>query len=235
MRSSSIPRPVIDGAPKPRVRQRAVQKRALDTRRKIIEAATVEFARNGFEGASTRNIALEAGIQHTLVTYHFASKEGLWQETISTMLSEYRDSFWKRLDGLRGVDDVTTLRLNCEDFIRFSAQNVDFHKIMAHAASSPSPQLDWLIDEYLKDIFVAREKLIRSAQKSGHFVQGNPRHLEYVMIGAVTRVFLLTAEVESMMGYPPTDPRFVEEHIRICMSLFFRDPPVKRRVRKSQT
>lgn len=210
------------------MRKRAVQQRALDTRRKIIEAAITEFALHGFEGASTRRIAIEAGLQHTLVTYHFETKEGLWQEAIAAMLGDYRDNFWRRLEGLRGVDDVTTLRLCYEDFIQFSAKNMNFHRIMAHIASRPSPQLDWLVGEYLRDIFLAREKLIRSAQKSGHFVQGNPRHLEYLMIGAVTRVFLLAAEVESILGYPPTDPRFIEEHTRVCLALFFREPPPKR-------
>jgi AcrR family transcriptional regulator len=196
----------------------------LDTRRKIIDAAIEEFAAHGFEGASTRTIAARADIQHPLVTYHFQTKEGLWRAAISDILAAYKQAFDARLEGLRGVDDTTKLWLIHEDFIRFSAKNTTFHQIMAHVAHAPSRQLDWLIDEYLRHAFDRRAELIRSAQKAGRFVKGDPYHLEYVFIGAVTRIFMLAAEVEKIMGRSPLDPEFVEEHVRVCLGLFFREP-----------
>jgi len=208
----------------PRKRERAVQQRTLDTRRKIIEAAIEEFGRNGYEGASTRTIATNAGLQHTLVTYHFTSKEGLWREAISSILAQYKASFDARLEGLRGVDDATKLRLIHEDFIRFGATNLDFHRIMAHIASTPSPQLDWLIEEYLRHTFDERAKLIRGAQKAGRYVEGDPYHLEYIFIGAVTRIYMLASEVEKIMGRSPFEPEFIDEHVRVCLGLFFREP-----------
>ncbi len=206
-------------------RERLVQQRTLDTRRKIIDAAIIEFARHGYEGTSTRTVATAAGLQHTLVTYHFQGKEGLWREAIAGILKDYNTAFNSRLDGLRGVDDTTKLRLVYEDFIRFSATNLNFHRIMSHVASTPSRQLDWLTDEYLRHTFDKRAALIRSAQAAGRFVDGDPYHLEYVFIGAVTRLFMLSTEVEKIMGRSPFDPAFVEEHIRLCLGLFFRDPP----------
>jgi AcrR family transcriptional regulator len=211
-------------AAKPK-RSRATQQRAIDTRRKIVEAAIDEFARNGYEGASTRAIAAAAGLQHTLVTYHFEGKEGLWREAIASILTTYAANFTARLEGLRGVDDVTTLRLLHEDFIRFAATNLNFHRLMAHVASAPSRQLDWLVEAYLRNTFDSRAELIRSAQKAGRYVEGDPYHLEYIFIGAVTRIFMLGAEVEKIMRRSPYDPAFVDEHVRVCLGLFFRDPP----------
>lgn len=213
-------------APLPPARERAVQQRALDTRKKILDAAIEEFAALGYEGASTRSIAARAGTQHPLVTYHFQSKEGLWREAISSILAAYRERFDARLAGLRGVDDATKLLLIHEDFIRFGARNMSLHRIMAHIASSPSPQLDWLIEEYLKYTFDERAKLIRSAQKAGRYIAGDPYHLEYIFIGAVTRIYMLAAEVEKIMGRSPLTPEFVDEHVRVCLSMFFRDPPL---------
>ena len=207
-------------------RERAPQQRAIETRRKLLEAAIEEFAAHGFQGASTRRIAENAGTQHTLLTYHFDGKDGLWRETISSILSGYRQAFDIRLQGLRGVDDVTKLRLIHEDFIRFGAHNLNFHRIMAHIASVPSAQLDWMINEYLQHTFNERAALIRSAQKAGRYVEGDPYHLEYVFIGAVTRIYMLAAEVEQIMGRSPLDPAFVDEHVRVCLGLFFRDPPI---------
>ena len=218
----------------PPKRERPTQQRTLDTRRKIIDSAIVEFAKHGYGGASTRTVAAAAGLQHTLVTYHFQGKEGLWREAIAEILKDYTAALDARLDGLRGVDDTTKLRLVSEDFIRFSAANLNFHRIMSHVASAPSLQLDWLTDEYLRRTFDRRAGLIRSAQSAGRFVAGDPYHLEYVFIGAVTRLFMLSGEVEKIMGRSPFDPAFVEEHIKVCLGLFFRDPPVEAKGRTSQ-
>lgn len=56
------------------------------TRAAIEAAARKLFAERGFEGASVRGIAAEAGIDPALVIRHFGSKEALFLRTIDTSL-----------------------------------------------------------------------------------------------------------------------------------------------------
>jgi AcrR family transcriptional regulator len=51
--------------------------RGLETRERIIQAAFVVFAEEGYVGASTRRIASEAGVNPPALQYYFDSKEGL--------------------------------------------------------------------------------------------------------------------------------------------------------------
>jgi AcrR family transcriptional regulator len=51
--------------------------RGQETRERIIQAAFVVFAEEGFVGASTRRIAAEAGVNPPALQYYFDSKEGL--------------------------------------------------------------------------------------------------------------------------------------------------------------
>lgn len=37
---------------------------------------------------------------------------------------------------------------------------------------------------------------------------------------------MLAAEDEKIMGRSPLDPEFDEEHVRVCLGLVFRDPPI---------
>jgi AcrR family transcriptional regulator len=208
-----------------KVRRRAVQQRAVDTRKRIIEAAAWEFAQNGYEGASTRTIALNAQVQHTLVTYHFQSKEGLWRATLEHLTEAQSKALEKRLDGLRGVDPSTALYLYLTDFIHFSAVHPEYAWIMSHVASKPSEQLDWLYDERLEGGFARMEVLIAQAQKAGKFIPGDPRYLYYLLIGMVTRIFMLSAEVEKVLRRTPFDKAFVDFHARVCLSFFFRNLP----------
>ncbi|KQM19846.1 hypothetical protein ASE49_17505 [Novosphingobium sp. Leaf2] len=209
---------------KPRaVRQRAEQQRAVETREKIIDAAEQEFASNGFEGTSTREIAKRAGVQHTMITYHFAGKDGLWHAVFDRLSGEFVTLQRDRLEGLRGVDNKTKLRLILEEFIRYSAKNLNFHKLMTHASTEPNPRLDTIVNNYVGQYFKMVTGLIELVQKEGWFIEGEPNHLHYLFIGASTRIFMQTPEVIKVMGRSPLEKDFVDMHIEKCLELFFRD------------
>ena len=65
------------GAVRSRHYRRAQRDRGAETRARLIEAALDVFGRFGFEGASTRQIAKEAGANLAAIVYHFGSKEAL--------------------------------------------------------------------------------------------------------------------------------------------------------------
>lgn len=55
----------------------------------ILEAALNVFARKGYSGARTKEIAREAGISETLVFRHFETKENLYQEALEHLYSHH--------------------------------------------------------------------------------------------------------------------------------------------------
>jgi TetR/AcrR family transcriptional regulator len=209
------------------VNQRRRQQRSLDTRERILEAAFEEFAERGFEGASTRTVAAKAGVQHPLVTYHFKNKEGLWRAVVATTSFNFGQHFQDHLAGISEKDEVARLRLLQEQFIRFAAANPNFHWLMSHEGKRESDRLTWLVEDRVRVYFNVVAKLIRAAQKQGRYVEGDPYHLQYLFIGAVTRIFMLTAEVQQVTGRSPFSKKFVDEHVRACCALFFREPAGK--------
>jgi TetR/AcrR family transcriptional regulator len=48
------------------------------TRQSIMDAANEEFGKHGFKGSRVERIAAAAGVNHSLITYHFGSKKGLY-------------------------------------------------------------------------------------------------------------------------------------------------------------
>jgi AcrR family transcriptional regulator len=52
------------------------------TRQRIIEAAERVFSRDGFQGATTREIAREAGVNEVTLFRHFRSRDDLLRETV---------------------------------------------------------------------------------------------------------------------------------------------------------
>jgi AcrR family transcriptional regulator len=66
-----------DGAPQSRHYRRAQRDRGAETRLRLLDAALDIFGRYGFEGATTRQIARDAGANLAAIVYHFGSKEAL--------------------------------------------------------------------------------------------------------------------------------------------------------------
>ncbi len=59
------------------------RQRGEDTRRRILEAALALFAAIGFDSASTRAIAEQAGVNLPAIQYYFGSKAGLYRASIA--------------------------------------------------------------------------------------------------------------------------------------------------------
>ena len=62
------------------------QSRGEDTRRRILETALEVFATEGYEGASTRQLAERAGVNLPAIQYYFGSKEGLFRAVIDSII-----------------------------------------------------------------------------------------------------------------------------------------------------
>ncbi len=58
------------------------------TEQKIIEVATELFAKNGFEGTSTREICKQAGVNISLISYYFGSKKELYEKIVANIIGK---------------------------------------------------------------------------------------------------------------------------------------------------
>ena len=64
----------------------------LDNRSRLLHAATDAFAEYGYEGASLRAIADNAGVSFQLIAYYFGSKEELWIATVDFLFERYLET-----------------------------------------------------------------------------------------------------------------------------------------------
>ena len=63
-----------------------------NNRARLLQAATDSFAELGYEGASLRTIAEDAGVSFQLITYYFGSKEELWVATVDYLFDRYLET-----------------------------------------------------------------------------------------------------------------------------------------------
>jgi len=66
-----------------------------DSRSRILAAATPMFARHGLNGVNVRSLASVAGVNLSMISYHFGGKEGLYTEILK-----------EQFKGFRYIDDI---------------------------------------------------------------------------------------------------------------------------------
>ncbi len=73
------------------------ERNALETKRRILEAAESEFAAKGFDGARLGTIARAASVQQALIHHYFGDKEGLHGEVVRSGLAAMTEGVWELL------------------------------------------------------------------------------------------------------------------------------------------
>src|SRR5213595_3367687 len=92
------------------------------SRERILDASLVEFAKHGYEGATTASVARRIGVTQPLIHYHFGSKEALWRAAVELAFSQM-------VGLLEGMDEESTMdprermREIVRRFVRFSAKH----------------------------------------------------------------------------------------------------------------
>src|SRR5579863_1772832 len=152
MASPTLPEARDIRARRPVELKRTEQLRAQETRSAILHAALTEFSSKGFEAASIRSIADRIGMQHPLVTYHFRSKEILWQAVAEYVFERVRQERDTSLFSFGPASAVDRLKLAYRALFRFTVEFPEFHRFILQESLGYSPRLQWLADIILKPL-----------------------------------------------------------------------------------
>jgi TetR/AcrR family transcriptional regulator len=189
-----------------------------ETRERIIALAMQSFSSVGFEATSTRALAREAGINHSLILYHFKNKAGLWEAVMRDLFSSFA-AFSQIPD--ESFTPVEQLRISLHRFVAFCAAHPELHRIMTIEGRVRTPRLSWLISHYLKDTFEETCAAIRLGQDQGLIRQGHPAQLYYACIGIAGTLATLAPEYEELSGESATSPEAITSACALIDALLF--------------
>ncbi len=201
--------------------ERSARPSADPTRERILAAALDLFSERSFEGATTREIARQAEVTQPLLNYHFRSKDDLWRAAVDGLFAELSDTLAARLGGLRGVDELTTMRLLVREFILFSAAHPQVHRIITQECKTDGPRMDWLVERHIRPLYETTSRRLADLLERGLLPDIPVEHLYYIITGAGPNMFVLGPECRRLTGVDPADPVVVEAHAdAVCRLLF---------------
>lgn len=175
-------------------------KRGEEVRERILTAALECFGAFGFEGTSTRAVAERADVTHTLVLYHFQSKDMLWIATMEAALAQYGGAIKENLEQAEARSAKETLETFIGQFVRMSARQPQIHRILTAEGNQATPRLEWIVENFIRWHFTTLRDVIRRGQVEGAVRDCDPARLYYLIIGAGGTPFTLSTEYKAMTG-----------------------------------
>jgi AcrR family transcriptional regulator len=186
-----------------------------DTRLRIVVAALRAFTEQGFDGASVRDIAARAGVNHGLIQYHFGGKKRLWQAAVDQAFARLREAMETVIGDPAVTDERERLGLLIRNYVRFVAGNPEFVLLMHEEGKRRGPRMRWLVDRHVKPLYELVSSLFERARERGFLPPSlSPVHFHYILAGSVGLIFHQAEECRRLTGVDPFDEDVVEEHAR---------------------
>lgn len=133
---------------------------AADSKSKLLLSAFEEFAKNGFFGASTRDIAARANINISSILYYFGGKKGIYTAALKNIVAVVNDmtadltAQYQIVQKSENQQDAANL---LKDFMkRFlmiicsATLSSDMKKVFLSEYSCPSDEFSILYDELIR-------------------------------------------------------------------------------------
>lgn len=139
-----------------------------DTKERLLKAAEHVFAEKGYSGATVKEIADRAGVNISLISYHFNGKEGILKASVERFGRERLQDTQNYLTPAENIDDMKAkLRLWLIQFLRVHVEEVNVCSIL-HRENLDQNKVLWEVFEstFLKG-FETVVKFFEQAKKKG--------------------------------------------------------------------
>ena len=142
---------------------------APERKEKILAAAEELFARKGFAGTTTRELALAAGINEALLFRHFGNKEELYMAVLEQRckIGEGRKRMERRIE--EGQDDFELFAGIAQDILERHRQNPELMRLFLFSALESHSLSDRLFSTYTSHFYEVLAKHIERRKQDGIF------------------------------------------------------------------
>jgi TetR/AcrR family transcriptional regulator len=197
------------------------------TRERLLDAALVEFSKRGFEATSTRAIARLAKCHQPQINYHFASKEALWEATVSRLFAELAAET-ALLDRIEHPTERFEHMIR--RFVVFAARHPELNRIMVAEAMADGPRLHWLVDNYARVAYKRIRKNWRELRSVGDGADIDERLVYHLFVGASSLLWANAPEARLLdASLVATDESVLTAHADAIVAFFLPRQPIIRR------
>lgn len=174
------------------------------TRSKILQAAQKLFAKYGYDGTTTRDLAKQAGVAESALYHHFTNKKAIlielattgWVEILTDLLTELSE-----MSSYKAVAQVMRRRM-----LNIS-RNADMMKVCFLEAQFHSELRDKIQSEVIGKMTDVAEAFFATAMERGVYRQMSPKLVARVFLG----MFAIAGFSQKTLLDSDTSPQAMQE------------------------
>lgn len=196
-------------------------KDATDTREILILAAMRLFAEQGFDATTTRQIVQATGLNISLISYYFGSKEGLMGACLSYVQEQIQDGASPSLSLAENPQDFAArIRAFIASFLRSHVENPFMHRVIQREYERDSAIFHEMVQTRYAQWYKKLTGFIAHAQKNSWIhEQIDPLTAAIALHGAMVQQVRLDRFRREIQGNSLQDPehfaRVVDDLARI--------------------
>ena len=196
-------------------RERQTFRTEEDTRTKILQAALKLFAKRGYEGTTTKDLAKSAGVAEGTLFRHFNNKKAIlievatagWVDILTDLLTEL-----SQMGSYKAVSQVMRRRMlnmrKNSDLMRVCFVEAQYH-----------PELrDSIQAEVISKMTDVAEAFFETAMEKGIYRPMNPKIVARVFLG----IFAIAGFSEETIMNPDASPQAMQEMAEGISDIFLR-------------
>lgn len=195
-----------------------------ETRERIINAAAAAFARDGFSGATLREIGEAAGTHFQLIRHHFGSKEQLWESVVEELSRRSQEAGLHHEQAITGLALRDQVKAQVRALVAHEVANPELHVMLMRESMKGSDRYLRVYDRYVSRFASLAEAFLGRMQQEGVIRDDIPlKDLVLAFRGALDYRLMAATESELYSGVKNSSPEFVERHADAVAKLLLKD------------
>lgn len=198
----------------------------MQTRTRILQAAQQLFARKGYDGTTTRDLALSAGVAEGTIFRHFENKKAIlieiastgWIEILTDLLTDLSE-----MASYRAVAQMMRRRMmnihENNDILRICFMEAQFHPELRERIQS----------EVIVKMTDVAEAFIQTGIDRGIYRPMNSRIVAQIFLG----MFTIAGFSQNTLVEPNSSPKEMKEMAEVLADIFLNGVLVKSQKAKS--
>ncbi|TWR23950.1 TetR/AcrR family transcriptional regulator [Mucilaginibacter achroorhodeus] len=192
-----------------------MEKEKIDKKDHILDVAERVFAEQGYDGASTRMISGEAGVNMAMLNYYFGSKEGVFLAIFERRISAFQSTLLG-ISNDSGLDPWARLSQFVDKYLDKVINNNCFHIMLNREVSkSKKTELtDKITTIIMRNVHVFKD-IIEDGIKTGAFNKDADRELLIATMFGTKNYIVNTPHISSaILGYDVMDTKMQEDKLK---------------------
>lgn len=192
-----------------------------ETPRKILDAATAIFAREGFKGARMQQIAQQAGVNQALLHYYFRSKENLYEEVLARFFASIFSQLFH--DFQEEADPETAFTRFIHAYIDLLARNPELPRLMVSEIMEGGTHMMRVADRIFAETGLTPPRLIgpfiEKAVQQNRIRPVDPMQTTISVIGMCIFYFVARPLLVYVWGEPADEEKFIADRKNAIVDL----------------